>query len=103
MGIGSSMPAKRDLEWAVSSNDDAPGFPKEVRVQLAYAFVRAPEGKLHPDAWPLKGFCDSSVIEVEWIRMETLFGASIPPGFPAPYMCSIAIKKNSKRGVQALK
>jgi phage-related protein len=90
------MPAKRGLDWAGSSNDDIRGFPKEVRGQMAYAFFLAQEGKKHPDAKPLRGFGDTSVLEVVVDHDGDTFEAFTPPDFLAQYGCSIALKRSRK-------
>jgi phage-related protein len=98
-----AMPAKRGLDWAGSSNDDIRGFPKEVRGQLAYAFFLAQEGKKHPDAKPLRGFGDTSVLEVVVDHDGDTFRGVYTTRFPGPVWVLHCFKKKSKRGVQTPK
>jgi len=84
-------------------NDDIRGFAKEVRVQLAYAFLRAQEGKRHPDAWPLKGFGDASVMVVAVDHDGDTFRGVCTTRFPGPVYVLPCFKKKSKRGVQTPK
>jgi phage-related protein len=92
------MPAKRVLDWAGSSNDDIRGFPQEVRSQLAYAFLRAQEGKTHPDAKPLKGFGGTSVMEVVIDHDGDTFRSVYTTKFTGPIWVLHCFKKKSKKG-----
>ena len=91
------MPAKRNLDWACSSNDDIRGFPQEVRSQLAYAFLRAQEGKTHPDAKPLKGFGGTSVMEVVIDHDGDTFRGVYTTKFTGPVWVLHCFKKKSKK------
>ena len=93
------MPAKRDLEWAGSSDNDIRSFSKEVRFQLAYAFLRAQEGKKHPDAKPLKGLGGTSVMEVVVDHDDgRTYRGIYTTGFSGPICVSYCFKKKSKKG-----
>jgi phage-related protein len=82
------MPAKRGLDWAGSSNDDIKSLPKEVKHVLGYAFFLAEQGKKHPDAKPLMGFGDASVIEVVADHDGDTFRGVYTTRFPRPRMCA---------------
>lgn len=47
-----------------AAQDDVRAFPDAARKLVGYALYRAQEGKLHPNAKPLKGFGGAGVLEI---------------------------------------
>ncbi|MEL7223704.1 MAG: type II toxin-antitoxin system RelE/ParE family toxin [Cyanobacteria bacterium J06576_12] len=54
----------KDIEWVGDALDNLKAFPEEVQRSMGFALYRAQQGKMHPDAKPLKGFKGAGVLEV---------------------------------------
>ena len=58
------MPIIRDIVFVGPAQDEVRALPEAVRKLVGFALYRAQEGKMHPNAKPLKGFGGAGVPEV---------------------------------------
>jgi phage-related protein len=58
------VPIIRAVVFVGPALDEVRAFPEAARKLVGFALYRAQEGKLHPNAKPLKGFGGAGVLEV---------------------------------------
>jgi phage-related protein len=54
----------REVVFVGPAQDDLRAFPDAVRKLVGFALYRAQEGRMHPNAKPLKGFDGAGVLEI---------------------------------------
>ncbi|HEY8743505.1 MAG TPA: type II toxin-antitoxin system RelE/ParE family toxin, partial [Chloroflexota bacterium] len=54
----------REVVFVGPAQDEIRALPEAVRKLVGFALYRAQEGKMHPNAKPLKGFGGAGVLEV---------------------------------------
>ena len=91
------------MKWAGSSREDLRGFPKEVRIVMAYALWLAELGDKHPAAKPMKGFGGAGVVEMVEDHDRGTYRAIYTVKFEGAVYVLHAFQKKSHKGIATSK
>ncbi|OGL63679.1 MAG: addiction module toxin RelE [Candidatus Tectomicrobia bacterium RIFCSPLOWO2_12_FULL_69_37] len=94
------MVGMRDLIFLGDSLKRFRRLPQEVQDDIAFALIRAQEGKRHDSAKPLKGFGGASVLEVAEDHNKETYRAVYTTKFEDAIYVLHVFQKKSKRGIE---
>ena len=90
---------KRELIWIGQSKKDLGKLPPVVQEEMNFALLTAQSGDLHEDAFPMKGFHASSVIEFPVRHATNTYRLIYTIAVPGTVCVLHAFQKKSKRGI----
>lgn len=90
---------ERKLEYISSSKKDLEKLPIEVKEVFIHGLELALIGEKHPDAEPLKGFGDASVLEIRERHKGDAYRAMYTVRFKKAVYVLHVFKKKSKTGI----
>src|SRR3990172_8970967 len=93
------MVGMRDLIFLGDSLKRFRRLPQEVQDDIAFALIRAQEGKRHDSAKPLKGFGGASVLEVIEDHGKETYRAIYTVKFKDAVHVLHAFQKKSRKGI----
>src|SRR5438128_2513699 len=96
------MKIKKDLIWVSSALKDLKTFPKAVHGAIGYALHRVQEGKMPPNAKPLKGF-GSGVLEIVSDYDTNTYRAVYVVNIADHIYVLHCFQKKSKKGIETPK
>ena len=90
---------ERKLEYISSSRKDLERLPLDVKEVFIHGLELALIGEKHPDAGPMKGFGDASVLEIRERHKGDAYRAMYTVRFKKAVYVLHVFKKKSKSGI----
>ncbi len=90
---------ERHLEYISSSKKDLEKLPLDVKEIFIHGLELALIGEKHPDAQPMKGFGDASVLEIRERHKGDAYRAMYTVRFEKAVYVLHVFKKKSKKGI----
>jgi phage-related protein len=90
---------ERKLEYIASSKKDLENLPEAVKEVFIHALELALIGEKHPDAKPMKGFGNASLLEIREHYKGDAYRAMYTVRFEKAMYVLHVFKKKSKRGI----